>query len=194
VDVEQASANTVFYRVVSVGAPNSNDQDFASEMDTLLAPLVKPLINNNATYRGVQGQIVWPLPVIGDVTSVAGSGVGTGGATAAPRQVSGLISWYTQLAGRAQRGRLFVPFPSTAFITGTVGDPTAGYITALNALRVGLTGKTTLTTGGRTATIAMIIYHRKTHNSDDVFSSFARSTWATQRRRGDRGRANVPPI
>jgi len=192
-DGDQASVNTVFYKVVSVGTPASTDADFAQTLDSAIGAVLITMLNNNASYRGVQGQIVFPLPVRVAAFNTASAGAGTSGATALPRQASGLISWKTNLAGRKFRGRTYIPFPATTSDTGN-GIPTAGYITALSSFATALLNMTALATGCLTSTISLGVHSRVAHTTTDISSSLSQNRWATQRRRGSYGRQNISPL
>lgn len=191
-DAEQASATTVYYNVTAVGGSPATDQDVASALDSAVAASVIALLNNNAQYRGIVLQKVFPLPVLADVVAGAAA-FGTAGATALPKQTSGLISWYTAFARQAYRGRNYIPFPATAD-DASDGTPSAGYVTRLAALATALKGLTAIAAGGRTATIALSIYHRASNLSDQITASVSRGVWATQKRRGAYGRFNRAPI
>lgn len=193
VESGQAAVNTFFYFVVTVGGTPATDQDVIDVWGTNVAGTLRALINNLATYQGVQGQIVTPPPLRADVVSLVNAGAGTAGTPALPRQVSGLISWYTALAGRSQRGRTYVPFPAVADDFGD-GTPTAAYKTRLDAYSTAVNGVTTISLGGRTATVAQRIFHRATTLSDTIVTKLSRQQWATQRRRGAYGRPNSSPV
>jgi hypothetical protein len=193
VDVEQVAIMNPCYLVTGIGSPPATDQDFSDAYDINVASAVKAAMCNNATYKGILTQIVEPRPQPVSVQSVAGAGVGTNGATNAPRQTRGLISYYSSLAGRGQRGRLYVPFPSTGAIQSN-GSPVAGYVTLLSNLRIAIVNTTTILVGGRSASVGLCIYHRKTHNANLVAASIARTKFATQRRSGDYGRPNTSPL
>jgi len=192
-DGNQASVNTFHYQVNVVGSPGATDLDVAVTLDAALAGLYKPFLNNNATYRGVTVQIIRPLPIKIDVISVGAPGAGTGGAIASAHQVSGLTSWYTATAGRKGRGRTFWPFPPTAFTSGD-GTPTAGSVTIMDAIASAVFGYSTVVNGGRSATVQFGIYSRTLGTLTPVVTRITRGVWATQRKRGAYGRANVAPI
>jgi len=188
----QASVNSFYYRVVGVGTPAATDKDFCDNFDTVVAADMKALIYNGASYKGIQAQIIWPPPLPADVVTVTNAGAGTAGANAMALQTSGIISWYTALAGRAQRGRTYAPFPSTT--DNSNGVPSAGYVTKLTNLATASQALVNILSGGRSATVVPVIWHRGTHTTDDIKAFFARAVWATQRRRGAYGRGNASPI
>jgi hypothetical protein len=196
-DAGQASVNRVYSVVTSVGTLPATDLDVAVQTDTTMGMLMPLILNNNATYRGTQVQIVSNPPLTIAAESVAGAGPGTGGATSLPKQICGLISVITPLSGVRYRGRLYLPFPSTAMDVGD-GKPTASY--QLNAVNVGdaFFLVRNVSTAGRTATWNQVILHKPGKSAvppPTIISSFDISgAWATQRRRGDFGRLNESPI
>jgi len=192
-DNAQAAATTWHWQVTAVGAPPATDQDLGDTLDSSIAAAMKTILSNNASYRGIVTQKIWPVPVAVDVISVANAGSGTSGATALPKQVSGITSWYTALGGRSQRGRSYWPFPATSSDTGD-GIPTGGYVTAIAAIASVIRPLTAIAVGGRTATIQFGIYHRASHTLTPITVAQSRTRWATQRRRGDYGRSNSAPI
>jgi len=192
-DGNQASVNTFHYQVNVVSAPPATDQDVASAFDTAMAPLYKPFLNNNATYRGCTCQVINPLPIKIDVIATGFPGAGTGGAVASAHQVSGLTSWYSATAGRRGRGRTYWPFPPTAFTSGD-GTPTAGSVTIMDNIASAVFGFSTIVASGRQATIAFGIWSRSLRVLTPVTTRITRGVWATQRKRGNFGRPNGSPI
>jgi len=202
VDSEQASVNSIWYSVAALGATPITDQDVSDTRDTTFAPLFKALLNNLASYHGVQvvvhSQIAPFGQLLAPVFTNANAGVGTRGAIALPRQVSGLISYQTILPGPAGRGRLYIPFPADADNQGG-GAPGGTYITNALALASATNTGISITVGGRTGTLVRALVHKA--NKAGVFlqptpvtGGTVSSKWATQRKRGTFGRANSSPI
>jgi hypothetical protein len=188
----QASALTHYWKILTTPAPAATDGDFAVTLDALVAPLMKPILNNIASYRGVQAQIVRTPPII-DVYANGNTGAGTAGANAQPPQSSGLNTWLTAFAGPAYRGRTFWPFPATASQTAS-GSPSAAYQTALGALCSALQTLAIVAVGGRNATFQMVLLHRELGTTSVITGYTVRSAWATQKKRGELGRPNASPI
>lgn len=194
VDAEQASVNTWYYFVGGVSAPAPTDQDFADALDALLAPAYKPMINNNAQYRGVAVRILNQTPELAIVTSSVSPGAGSGGPISLPRQVSGLTGWKTPFAGPGFRGRTYWPFPSA---TADVGDgtPTLAYQTLENTISEIVHNYSVLSIGGGSAAFTHSLYHRAAKAVTLITGDWTiPNKWATQRRRGSYGRANSSPI
>jgi hypothetical protein len=201
-NAEQASVNTFWYSVIGVGSPDATDQDMATELDTgFLNTALPPILNNLTRYNGVEVQIYRPtgtmFVIFNAAISIAGAGMGTGGALALPRQTSGITDWRTRFAGRAYRGRTYWPFPSVSHDVGD-GIPTGAYITLISTLATGFLNFTNVT-GSGTATVQLVMRHRKNKAGtipipSQILVGTQLTKWATQRRRGSFGRPNVSPI
>lgn len=200
-DEEQASVNNLYFRAIAVTS-NPRDQDVADYFDTNLAPNYKPLLSNVANYLGVEAQIFRPSPLTVFEPAIAAQfpGPGTGGPAAFPKQTSGLVSFRTAVSGRRNRGRNYIPFPSTA-AGDSQGMPTAGYLTSLETLLTFydafiVPGDTIVAAGG-TVTLVWTIRHRDLAfplDSTPITTSVAKNAFATQRRRGSLGQANKAPF
>jgi hypothetical protein len=188
---------TVNFAVVSIGTPPATDKDFADVFSTAVGVPLRACMDASANYHGTQAQILGPPLRQVDVISTNAAGVGSAGASALPRQVSGVISWYTQKAGRAFRGRSYIPFPTTADMDADV-TPTAGYVVRLEALAVQIAGMSAIAVGGRTAVVEPVIYHVHKPpiftNFDPIIAHTSNKKWGTQRRRGNYGRPNISPF
>jgi len=189
----QLGLNVLHYRVSSIaGAPAITDLAMVQALDAIFAPAYKPWMHNNAQYRGIIGQVIKPTEFVVQ-SSNANAGVGTGGANAAPDQVTGLVSCRTGLAGRANRGRFYPGFVPVAVLTAA-GFLTAGGLIILQALAAAIPLTKAITAGANTTTITLCIYHRATSTTTDINSLIAVNAFATQRRRGSLSRTNTIPI
>jgi len=198
VDGDQASVQRFWYDVTSITGTSTTDQIMADQLETTLAPLYKPLLNNIAEWRGVQVQIYRDNAIFSEVSSIAHAGVGTGGALPLPRQSSGIISWGSARAGRRFRGRMYIPFPSTTADTGD-GIPTSAYQVALQTLADAWRQSVFFGSVGSAIQAEPFLKHSPgktpipatvTH----ITTGDANLKWATQRRRGSYGRINSSPI
>jgi hypothetical protein len=190
----QAGINVLHYDVESVGAVPRQLHEVALDFDTLAAPLYKALIGNNASYYGVQVKRVRPGAETAAYVSAAFVGSGdVANLQALPTQVSGIITKQTALAGRSNRGRVFVPFPGYLFHDGINERPTAAYLVPLAALKTFLVASFTSGLGVDTATLDPVIYNQLTGARVEVINGRANQKWATQRRRGNYGAANPYP-
>ena len=208
-DSEQASVNTFWYVVGAAGPPAATDQDTADQVETAVAGGMKPLIANTALFRGVEVQLHDPTPppptsmsgygaLFSAVFQNAHAGAGTAGAVGLPRQTCGLGSFQTGRAGAVGRGRWYAPFPSDTDNLGN-GQPTAGYATRLESMTAFFAAGISVAVGGRTATLVRILLHRRNKAGvwplpSPVLTHSTSAFWATQKRRGDFGRANKSPV
>lgn len=182
------------FSVTAITGTPPTDQQACTQLDTLMQAPFRAMISNQALYRGALAQVIQPLPLQVAVDQTSSSGAGTGGANAGPWQVSGVISWRTQLAKQAGRGRTFTPFISTSALTAT-GTPTAGFVNALNTYASTILGPITIINGlAGSATLQLGLYHRALGTATTVVTGSADSSFGTTRRRGQFGRPNTPPI
>lgn len=199
---EQAAVNSFYYRNISAAGTPASDQDVASAMDTLLAPLYKAVLADTDTYNGVQVQIVDPFtpgPLNMAVNSIAAAGPGTIAGNVLPRQSCGITTWTTAFAGRKYRGRSYWPFPPVTLDAGE-GLPTNAAVALYQALAGNILAFTFIP--GFSNTFNMVLFHRNFPHAtppilptaDDITDYATHKKWATQRRRGSYGRANVSPI
>lgn len=190
--IDQAAANTFCYQVLSIGSPPATDFDVTDALSSIYATILSTM-PNDAIYQGAQGVIVRSTLAPRNVQSTTGAGSGVAGATALPRQVAGITSWYTPFRGRSNRGRTYWPFPSVTQDSGD-GVPNGGYTGTIGTIVTALMGLTSISASGRTATVQMRIRHRKTTGAVVIDSGVTRAVWATQRRRGAFGRQNRSPF
>lgn len=195
---EQAAVNTFHYLIGAITGVGADLGDAASAFDSLIATDFKMLLQNNAQYRGVQAYVNHlPLPLA--QVSTAGAGAGTGGTVGQARQTCGISKWLTDFAGPAYRGRTYWPFPPTADDSG-IGVPSAPYIVDLQTITVLMfTFFSIPGTVSGAAACRMVLKHGI--NKSGVIPPPTLITtlsvdpvWATQKRRGSFGRANVSPI
>lgn len=192
---EQIAINIRHYRVETlVGAPT--DQEYADAFSATVGPSYKSVLSTNASYFGMT---LYQFTVGGWVplaNSRSGSGPGTAGVEALPRQAAGLITLRAAGAGRSQRGRAYVPFcPETFNDTG--GVPTAAAIAAFDNLAFCFQGTLTIVGivgGGFTSDVNGEIYHRGAGGFDLINTFVSQPKWATQKRRGSYGKANSDPF
>lgn len=190
----QIGLNVLHYRVATVVSGGTTLAAAAAVLDLGLHAAYKNAICNQATYRGI-GMTNLAAPRSVQTVSQGNLGVGTGGANMSPTQVRGLISWYSNLAGRRYRGRTYIPFVPTNGVTAA-GDPLAAYVTIMDAVRAVLQGGFTVTSGAPSTTYVLAIIHRNDNplSASDVVLGVTRNRFATQRRSGAYGRANTPPF
>lgn len=190
----QAGINTLHVQVVqAVGLPTL--ADVAKGYDDLVHAAYKDLLTSTATYYGVRAQRITPLPRSMAEISTLHTGVGLGGTEGMPGQVSGIIGWATAKAGRAFRGRIYIPFPDENDHNNNTNAPSDSYILRLKTLGDILAAEQTVTNGVNTATLLPCIWHRKGIANTTILEARPRLKWATQRSRGAYGAVNrYPPF
>lgn len=188
----QIGVNVTHWQVTAQTGPSLPLPQIALKFDQIFAPLYKNLLAEQATYRGVGVQRVVPVPPSQESTSASLPGVGLAAGEPLPGQIAGLLSFKTQFAGRKFRGRLYVPFPSEIQNAPPDATPSPGYITALQNLGTALLQPVQADDTTNFVTLRLGIFHRPTNTIDQVLSFVPLSNWATQRRRGAFGAANVP--
>lgn len=188
------SVNVLHYSVTQVTGLGKFDQDIADRIDAELGAPYKAYLSPDSGYRGVICQKIWPLPVSLPVNSIVSQGPGTRvtGETL-PGQICGIITKRTLGAGRAKRGRVYIPFPGEDDADN--GLPNPNYLLALAGLTTPLVNFLIVGAGPDTVTIAPIIFHRATPGTPDLVVQTERRTYfATQRRRGQVSGPDVSPL
>lgn len=189
----QVGINTLWYYCSSTtGVPTLTDAGVPTYLDPILAPQYKAWMYNGAQYRGVIAQVMRPLEYVAQST-IANAGAGTGGANALPLQVSGLITIRTAFGGRANRGRIYPPFPSTAWSSAN-GDLNLAGAAALFNISNNIPLSHTFNPGPNQTVLTLGINHRKLATITPVVTITNINDFATQRRRGQLGRTNISPI
>lgn len=191
----QVSVNTMHYRITAI-TPGTLIQDIVDAYDATEAPLVRPMLVVDATYRGVSGQKIRGATE-NLALSVANTGVGTGGVVPLPSQTCGIVTKRSLQAGRSGRGRMYWPFPATVDCDPATGQPVALYISGLDAWA---TASIAITIGFLTVPgFGMRAVLKQSLVADytlwpELASWTSQLKWATQRRRGAYGRLNALPF
>lgn len=193
---DQIALNVRHFVVNSVTGTPTTDQTFADQLSTAFQPIYENLLSVNAEYYGVQlarrvGAIFFPM-----ADSRAAAGPGAIGGDLLPRQTCGLVKLTTGLPGRAERGRMYGPFPSEGS-NEPDSTPNAAYIATIQQLGDSVAGPFNIV--GPVPELWAVnltgaIYHRAPNNFTLLTGASARNGWATQRRRGSFGRSNLPPF
>jgi len=194
-DGSQIAVANRHWKVLSfTGAGIIQFQDVANLIDTDFAPCIKPLLYNGAEYRGARVRRLFPVGLDGWQGTNANSGFGSGGAVGLPKQTAGLIRFNGQTLGKHGMGRWYVPFPSTT-ANETDGKPTAAYQTLLDTLgSQAVINPYDVTVAGTTAHLTPVNFDRVAVTTYPVNQYTSSDRWATQKRRGDYGRTNIPPL
>jgi hypothetical protein len=133
----QDGINVRAYELRSTDVLAPTWEDLAQSISADVAPLYKALLTNTAKYVGLKLQPdLDHSPPYAPFEALDGSGFGTAGAAPLPFQTCGMISLGSGFIGRANRGRVYVPFPDQAdnTIANQYSTPTIGYMVRLGAL------------------------------------------------------------
>lgn len=174
------------------------DQEIADDLSTLFAITFKPMLNENASYRGVRVQArgasgALKQPVFG----INGQGQGGVAGDPLPKQTAGVISRKTERSGRQYQGRVYIPFPSEASNEATQGRPTAAYMALMTAFATDLYDSHNPVGAGGNCELQQSAFpggFNSILSAWPYLSAVVRPYWGTQRRRGDFGPLNVSPI
>lgn len=172
----------------------ATDQDLLGLLSTTWGPLMTSGFATDASYSGatlrrVIGAGAQPITKF----SILGSAAGTSTTPTLPRQVTGLISLYTDVAGKKNRGRFYYPFPATEWLSAD-GSPAPVFVGAtLGDIATEVTNETTVVIGAQP-----VKYQYGLHNPAGDWLKYETSRqhdrWATQRKRGDFGQQNRNPF
>lgn len=189
----QAGLNVIHYQVSAIiGIPT--DQMAADVLSGAASITYPQWLASDSLFYGVKVQIINRTPKPAAVSSVIGQQVGIAGGVTLPGQAAGIITKLTRFAGRSYRGRMYVPFPGETLNTGTppeVSMAGQGLLLAIaNTVLIAQPGGI----GGNNCIISPVIADKHGTVRALVNGFTIRSKWATQRRRGDYGRANTPPF
>jgi hypothetical protein len=162
-------------------------------LDNSVAARYKAIMSPDARYRGTGIKKVVGAGTTSEEVISSNDGPGTVAGNLLPSQVTGMTTVQTGFAGRANRGRIYWPFPSEADdIAGAIPDPT--YVVRADAAASILTGSPTLVFGAMVLTWTVLLHHRVPNTNTPTTGRLTRPKWATQRRRGQYGKTNVLPF
>lgn len=193
---DQIGLNIFHYKVTTINVLPSAlsllvDRLLVLNFDTAM----RALISSAAEYRGLMTRILKPTLSVQFLDS-RGAGGGTVGGDLLPRQVSGLLSKRSAVAGRRKGGRFYVPFPGEDDNAAT-SVPTAGYVARLDTLGITLASQLNF---GLIGVAVPVIYQRPPrffpllYDTRGIATIRSNPAWATQRRRGSFGRVNISPL
>lgn len=188
----QGAINTRHYLVALTPLGGTHtDQDVATRFNVVFRPLFRALMSVDAAYVGCSVQIKTRNGF--DPAYVTDTGAGLVATDALPPHCAGLIQLITGRAGRQNRGRMYVPFPGTGGCD-VFGQPTAGYVTDLEALGTQLKEIQTVTVGGLNLGIVPVLYNPNVPPEVQIIGFHARSYFASMRSRSHFSAHNILPI
>jgi len=189
---DQVAVNVFNYLVSSITGGGPDLAACAGTFGDVVKDFYRACMGATASWLGTKASVYGanPQPMPG---FYANHGVGTGSGDLLPRATCGLIQWQTDYTGKSYRGRTYVPFPCEG-LSGSDGEPTAGYLTAIDNLASAIITLNEFVSEFATATIALIINSRHLNTFSAVRTASFPQKWATQHRRGDYGRIFVSPV
>jgi hypothetical protein len=191
---QQLAINRLQYLIASVTGPAQGADVFALAFFNYISPFLHPCMTSLAEFINVGVRRLVPAPVtVEQLASPPAPVAGSGGTSPLPGQVAGLLTKRTGLAGRKNRGRIYVPFPDQVHVNFNTNFPIAAYLADLNTLALQLKSPITFIAAGTTYTCDLQLYHRATKTFTPTSDVISRPRFATQRRRGNYGRVNVAP-
>lgn len=167
---------TNHYRTVTVGTGDPSALLAASASNVVGAEF-RPVICSDMAYNACQVQKIFPLPVLVPAVSVVGNGAGAVAEGTQDFTTSVCITKTTGFAGRAQRGRIYVPGvpPSWREDGQLKAANVADYDTLQDNLWSGIVS------GGWTWVACL--WHRSSNTFTDLTGAQTRRTLRVQRRR-----------
>lgn len=189
----QEAINTIHYITLGIGGPPATDADVATFFDAQNAGTMQSALSQDVKYDGVEVSIISLIPQGVIQKAVTGAGFGVVTQIVAAAAQSGIFQWYSIFAGPKYRGRTYWPWPWVTAIN-SIGFPTSAYITLISAVINAWFSTTAVSVGGRTATMAQVIWHRSTRTFTYITTPNTTGKFATQKRRGNYGKNRNPPL
>jgi hypothetical protein len=191
----QISQNVLHYLLTVTGGGGMTQLQIATAFQNVVSPTYRQMMPATAFFEGVRVQNLSPPMAVAAETNLHNAGTATGNGM--PRQASALIRTHTEFAGKKNRGRVYVGLLSSVFLDPGGILNGAGFALVSNLAT--LIGPTVpLAFGGQTVNLALGVRHPNlpappgTPSLTLVSSVEPTAFLATQRRRGDFGRTNVP--
>lgn len=186
--LDQLGLNIRHYRVDAIQGQGFTLGQFATLMGGVVGPVYKPAMGTQATYLGTLVRIVGIGASSPAAWDTVGTGVGTAIGDMMAKQTCGLLGFTTAFAGRGNRGRTYVPFPTESQNDPT-GVPAAAYQALLDTIAQMWMG-IRIIAGPDGGTSTPVLFHKREGSMSTLLAYIVRTKWATQRRRGDYGRVN----
>lgn len=192
--LKQVALNIFQYQVTSLSAPGVTDQDCADALYGILEPGYEDILSPQSCPYGLKLQKIYPGGLTLGVFAFNAAKIGTFGTVPAPAQLSMVVTKQTGGAGRAKRGRFYMPLPPIEAID-SFGTPTNAYLTAMAPLLANLVAPQTITTLTSVAQLTPVLWHNASGTGTTLTSLRPNDKFGTQRRRGIYGRENaIPPF
>lgn len=169
--------------------------DLAKQLEDNWAANLAASMYADYNFLGARSQILLLVPLLkaGVATDIAS---GTLSTAQSPLNVGAIVEKKTAIAGRAGRGRTYMPPPDVTLID-TDGTPLAAFVTTCQAAVASILqipyASITGAAGG-TCNLTPILWSVKTRSGTPVTGVVARKLFGQQHRRGNYGKPNLPYI
>lgn len=194
IEQQVAVLNRYWSAQVPTGVGNVTFQDLATFLDGAWANAYINIMGNDANYQGTRVRRVWPPNTDAWRDETSNAGAGTAGTTMLPTQTCGLARLFSDTLGKHGEGRQYIPFPAAAN-NDPHGVPNAGYKTLVtNIIAVLAQIQTVSGSGSKQFQFWPSLYNHVSNVPTLITAGLPAVSWATQKRRGAYGRANLPPI
>lgn len=190
--VNQIGINNIHYFCTGIVGIGADIDEAAHDLYDLFQPVYSDLCSTASYFLGVKlaTRNVTPTPRAGLWEAAVAN---AGGAGVIPSQVAGVLSLYTDYAGRSGRGRVYTPFIAPGSVT--TGDlPTVAYRGFLGDLGNAIVGGITVGGGGNTSDLIAVIVNKELTHVWEITSFYANNRFGTIRKRGQYGKANADAI
>lgn len=192
----QIAVNRRLFKLTAFSGGAPTTLDLVGGISAWVAGLWKACLSEDTRFQGARLRTF--LPNVGEqwAETVADAGIGTFAVDShvAPAQITGLMRLYTDIRGKRGEGRTFVGFPPLESLD-TDSTPVVGYVAAVEALAVKYTGVQLIDFGAFTFTGSFGLSDAGPPATFGTFTSNnVPKAFATQRRRGEFGRLNTPPL
>jgi hypothetical protein len=193
----QLSEFNVHYTPTSIVGGWDSRTQLLTALHLIVDPYMANVLHTTSRFYGIKLAKIFPLPApmpVEDRPNVAGVLANS----PTPSQTRPLISWTTDLAGRAFRGRIYLPSPDSSRVDATTVAPTPALVGLMVTLGSLLGGNIPVAVGANSTRWIPVIAHRsktvpRVYTFTPITGSFADTVFATQRRSGGTGRVNVNP-
>lgn len=177
----QNGLNKTHWKVTFIiGSPE--EPSTASGMNAMFQTQYTDYLSDQCKYVGLTWQKIHPLPVA-DLNPVLANATGSRESQVGlPTQVSGILTKRTGVAGRANRGRIYLPFWQESD-NSSASRPEAAAITLMAGIAGTFETTHVLAVTGGSITLQPVIWRRGPRTTIAVTSVSPRLYWATQRRR-----------
>lgn len=190
--VEQVAINVLHYNVDAVGGVAVKYDELAGRIYAKLEDAYRDWMTDAAQFAGVGVRRLYPLPKSIQYTRIDPVD-GTLSAFTLPAQIAGLITVRTPKPGPGGRGRVYIPFGSVNW-SDVEGNMTPDAETQL-AVIADLLGPTAAWQEATAAwTVVATLQVSAAVGAPECDNILPTGKWATQRRRGNYGKANSLPI